>query len=422
VIWIKASAERPGQTETMNTAARRRSYVGLPLFSLGFRPFFLVACAWPAASVPIWVLAWLGVEPFAGSVTRDWHVHEMLFGYLAAVMAGFLLTAVPNWTGRLPVIGRPLAGLVALWAAGRLAMLAAPTAPWASVVDALFLIVFAGMIWREVLAGRNWRNLPVGALVSLLAAANVGVHLRGTSPDIAAGAERLALGAAAVMICLIGGRVTPSFTRNWLIKRGAKGLPAPMSHFDTAVIGLTAASVATWTVSPDSHVVAAMLAAAGSANLVRLARWKSLTTLAEPLVWILHTGYAWLGLGLIGLGLAALIPDSFPRSAGIHALTVGAIGVMTLAMMTRATRGHTGRSLETGPYTLALYIMANLAAALRVAAALTHGQQPLLLGLSSFVWSGAFGLFLLVYGPMLVGPRVAPFSAPPDATPHSRVA
>lgn len=402
----------------MNTAASRRAYAGPPLFSIGFRPFFIVACAWPAATVPIWVLAWLGIEPFAGAVTRDWHVHEMLFGYLAAVMAGFLLTAIPNWTGRLPVIGWPLAALVGLWVAGRIAMVISPTTLWASAVDTLFLMVFAGVIWREVLTGRNWRNLPVAFLVSLLAIANIGIHLRASAPDIAAGAERLALGAAAVMIALIGGRVTPSFTRNWLIKLGAASLPAPMSKFDVAVIATTGAAVAAWILAPDSRVTGVVLVAAGGANLIRLTRWKGLATLSEPLVWILHAGYAWLGLGLLGIGAAALAPGAFPRSAGIHALTVGAIGVMTLAMMTRATRGHTGRSLETGPYTLAIYLLANLAAVARVAAALAPDQQPLLLAASSLAWSGAFAMFLLVYGPMLVGPRVTVRGAAPTAAPE----
>lgn len=392
----------------MNTAARRRAYTGPPLFSIGLRPFFLVACAWPAATVPMWALAWLGAEPFASAMTRDWHVHEMLFGYLAAVMAGFLLTAVPNWTGRLPVIGWPLAALAGLWAAGRVAMAVAPQAPWAAVVDASFLVAFAAVIWREVLTARNWRNAPVGVLVSVLATANVCLHLRGTEPALAAGGERLALGAAAVLIALIGGRVTPSFTRNWLIKRGASALPAPVTRFDQTVVAATALSAAAWVLAPESRVAGLLLMLAGAANLARLARWRGASALAEPLVWILHAGYAWLGLGLGALGAAILFPAVIARSAGVHTLTVGAIGVMTLAMMTRATRGHTGRSLETGPYTLALYLLANLAAVARVAAALWLAQQPMLLALASLAWSGAFVLFLLVYGPMLVGPRATP--------------
>ncbi|MBS0410559.1 MAG: NnrS family protein [Proteobacteria bacterium] len=406
----------------MNTASRRRAYTGHPLFSIGLRPFFLAAAAWPAATVPIWVLAWLGVAPFAGAMTRDWHVHEMLFGYLAAVVAGFLLTAVPNWTGRMPVIGRPLAGLAGLWLAGRLAMLAAPTATWAGVTDSLFLVVFAAVIWREVLAGRNWRNLPVGGLVTLLALANIGLHLRGQAPELALASERVALGAAAVLIALIGGRVTPSFTRNWLIKRGATALPATASRFDTAVIVATALGAAAWALAPESRTAGVLLAVAGAANLARLTRWRGLATRAEPLVWILHVGYAWLGVGLIALGAAALAPAHIARSAGVHALTVGAIGVMTLAMMTRATRGHTGRSLETGPYTLALYALANLAAILRVLAALAPEQQAMLLGLASLAWSGAFALFLLVYGPMLTGPRATPAGSPPATAIRGRAA
>lgn len=216
----------------MTSAAARRAYAGPPLMSFGFRPFFLLACAWPTLIVPMWVLAYLGYPPFAGALTRDWHVHEMLFGYLAGVMAGFLLTAVPNWTGRRPILGVPLAVLVGLWVAGRVAMVAAPQAVWAAGVDAAFLVMFAAVIWREVLAGRNWRNLPVCGLISLLALANIGVHLRPLHPDLAAAAERLALGVAAMMIALIGGRVTPSFTRNWLAARKAAALPAAESPFD----------------------------------------------------------------------------------------------------------------------------------------------------------------------------------------------
>ncbi|MFI4974982.1 MAG: NnrS family protein [Caulobacterales bacterium] len=389
----------------MTTAADRRAYAGPPVFSFGFRPFFLVACAWPAASVPIWVMAYLGYEPFAGALTRDWHVHEMLFGYLGGVMAGFLLTAVPNWTGRMPVMGAPLAGLAGLWVAGRAAMLISPNAAWAAAVDAAFLAVFALVIWREVVAGRNWRNLPVCILVTLLALANLGVHLRPLLPDLAAACERLALGVAAMMISLIGGRVTPSFTRNWLMQRRSAVMPAAGSRFDQLVLALTGLAAAAWIAAPDSRLTGAVLAAAGAANLARLARWRGARTLAEPLVWVLHAGYGWLGLSLATLGVSVLVPAVVPRSAGIHALTVGAIGVMTLAMMTRSTLGHTGRPREAGPYTLAIYLLVNAAAVLRIAASFLPGQQPLMLGLSSLAWSAAFGGFVLVYGPMLLGPR-----------------
>jgi uncharacterized protein involved in response to NO len=397
----------------MTTAAERRAYSGSALFSFGFRPFFLLACAWPALSVPVWVLAWLGYPPFAGVLTRDWHVHEMLFGYLAGVMAGFLLTAVPNWTGRLPVMGAPLMGLVGLWIAGRAAMALAPLSAWAAAVDAAFLLVFAAVVWREVLAGRNWRNLPVCGLVTLLALANIGVHLRPLSPDLAAGAERLALGVAGMMIALIGGRVTPSFTRNWLMQRKATQLPAQSSRFDQGVLGITGIALACWVVLPTQSLTGAALVVAGVANLLRLARWRGTRTLAEPLVWILHAGYGWLGLALPVMGGAALWPSLVPTSAGVHALTVGAIGVMTLAMMTRAILGHTGRPRRAGAGTLAIYLLANLAAGLRVAAAFLPAHQALLLGLSAGAWSLAFGGFVVVYGPMLVGGPPSPGATSP---------
>lgn len=398
----------------MTTAAKRRAYTGPPLFSFGFRPFFLLACAWHTLIVPMWVLAYLGYHPFAGALTRDWHVHEMLFGYLSGVMAGFLLTAVPNWTGRLPVLGAPLVLLVGLWVAGRVAMVMAPQSIWAAIVDSAFLVIFAGVIWREVLAGRNWKNLPVCGLVSLLALANIGVHLRPLQPDLAAGAERLALGVAAMMIALIGGRVTPSFTRNWLVARKVASLPAAASRLDLAVLVVTGIAVAAWVIAPTSEIAGGALVFAGAGNVLRLSRWRGEKTFAEPLVWILHNGYGWLGLALALMGAAALWPARVPYSAGIHALTVGAIGVMTLAMMTRAILGHTGRARTAGKGTLAIYLFANLAAWLRFAAAFAPAQQAVLLGLSAAAWSLAFGGFVIVYGPMLIGPRfdqIAPRAA-----------
>lgn len=388
----------------MSTAAARRAYRGPALFSFGFRPFFLLGSVWAAIAVPIWIWSYLGgAAPVAH---RDWHVHEMLFGFLGAVLAGFLTTAVPNWTGRMPVIGAPLAGLVALWFAGRIAMLGAYwLGPWASVVDAAFLLTFAGVIWREVLEGRNWRNLPVCGLVTAFALANVAFHLDAALWQSGVG-ERLALGAIAVLLALIGGRIVPSFTRNWMKARRLAPEPALFSRLDQAALALTGAGALTWTFAPQTAVTGALLSLAGAANLVRLARWRGWMAAREPLVWILHLGYAWLGLGLLLLGVSRLTL-AVPQTAGVHALTAGAVGVMTLAVMTRASRGHTGRPLAADAATTAIYATINLAAVLRFAAPFAGaGQAPLLI-LSAALWSLAFGGFALAYGRMLTAPRPA---------------
>jgi len=387
-----------------STAAARRAYDGPALFSLGFRPFFFFGAVWSAVVVPLWLFSYF--HGGAEALTREWHIHEMIFGFLGAIIAGFLSTAVPNWTGRMPVIGAPLGGLVSLWILGRMAMLFQDVlGPVAAVIDSLFLLVFAGVIWREVLAGRNWRNLPVCILVSLFGFANVAFHL----PLAQAGdlAVRLALGVATVMIGLIGGRIVPSFTRNWMKARSLKPEPALFGRIDQVVLGLTILGAALWVIAPQSPVTGNALMLAGAGHFVRLARWRGWRAMAEPLVWILHCGYAWLGAGLLLLGGAVLEPGLVARSAGIHAVTAGAVGVMTLAVMTRATRGHTGRPLAAGFATTTIYLAINAAALLRVAAPFSGANQPLLLTASGFVWSLAFGGFAIAYGRMLVLPRPA---------------
>lgn len=385
------------------TSESIRRYSGPPLFSFGFRPFFLFSAIWAAAAVPIWIAAlFLGDGTVGGLDGRLWHTHEMLFGYLAGVIAGFLLTAVPNWTGRLPVTGGRLMALFALWAAGRLAgfLPASMTGP-AAVVDSAFLITFAAVIWREVLTAGNRRNLPVCLMVTVLAAANVAFHLRGVIPPVGPGAERAAVAVITGLIVLIGGRVTPSFTRNWTTAQGLPQHPAPFGRFDGGVMALTALALAGWVAAPLSPLAGGAMVLAGLANLARLARWRGWLARSEPLVWILHAGYVWIGLGLGLLGLAALAPDAVPYTAGIHALTAGAMGVETLAMMTRATRGHTGRPRVADRATTAIYLLVLAAAAVRVAAPFLADRTVVLVSVSASLWALAFAGFALVYGPML---------------------
>lgn len=385
-----------------STAAARRAYTGPALFSFGFRPFFFFGAIWSAVVVPLWLFSYF--HGGSAALTREWHIHEMIFGFLGAVIAGFLTTAVPNWTGRMPVIGLPLGGLVSLWVLGRIAMLFEEVlGPATAVIDSLFLLTFAAVIWREVLAGRNWRNLPFCGLISLFALANVAFHLPiGAAVDVGV---RLALGAATVLIGLIGGRIVPSFTRNWMKARSLTPEPALFGNVDRAALGLTVVGAGLWVIAPQSLLTGFALMLAGLAQLVRVARWRGWRAAGEPLVWILHVGYGWLGAALLLLGGASLAPDLVPRTAGIHALTAGAVGVMTLAVMTRATRGHTGRPLAAGAATTAIYLAINAAALLRVAGPFSGASQTLLLTASGLVWTLAFGGFAAAYGRMLLLPR-----------------
>lgn len=385
-----------------STSTARRAYDGPALFSFGFRPFFLLGAMWSALIVPLWLFSYF----HGGSValTRDWHIHEMIFGYLGAVIAGFLTTAVPNWTGRMPVVGAPLAVLVSQWLLGRLAMLRHEALGIiGAVADSLFLLTLAAVIWREVLAGRNWRNLSVCGLVTLFALANVAFHLRGGLTDDFW--VRLALGSAALLISLIGGRIVPSFTRNWMSARALEPGPAAFGAVDRCALGLTGLAAALWVAAPVTLYTGGALALAGAVHLVRLARWRGWRAAAEPLVWILHLGYGWLGVALILLGASALDPSLVPRSAGIHALTSGTVGIMTLAMMTRVTRGHTGRPLAADAATAAIYLAINAAAFLRVASPFAGALQTALLMASGLMWSLAFGGFTVAYGRMLARPR-----------------
>lgn len=389
----------------MSTASAMRAYRGPALFSFGFRPFFLFGSLWGALAAPLWVYVLAHDGGLVGRIGLDWHIHEMLFGYVGAIVGGFLLTAVPNWTGRYPVIGVRLAILFGLWAAGRAAMTLPGLDRLAlAALDSAYFVALCAVIWREVIAGRNWRNLVVALAVTGLAASNLAFHLRPEGAGLDA-AVRAGLAVVILLLALIGGRVTPSFTRNWLARRAPGPLPAPSSRFDLLVIVATVIATAAWVVRPELAAVGVALTATGALHFVRLARWAGWRTASQPLVWILHLGYAWLAVGLILLGLAVL-GAPFAPSAGLHALTAGAMGVMIMAMTTRATRGHTGRELSAGAGTLILYILINAAAAVRVAGGLwpvVHGEALIV---SSVLWAGALLGFAVLYGPMLARPRL----------------
>lgn len=387
----------------------RRSYAGPAMFSFGFRPFFLGGAIWGALVVPVWIAAWaLGWSEIGGLPALAWHVHEMLFGFLGAIVAGFLLTAVPNWTGRLPVMGGPLLALAALWLAGRLAMLVGGPALLVTGMDASFLLVLTALLWREVITGGNVRNVPVCGLASLLALANLGFHAALAFGLDWRPAQGLAIAVIAMLIGLIGGRIVPSFTRNWMTQTGRTPLPAPAGRFDMIALGALAISLFAWVVWPWSPATGLLLAVAGILHALRLARWKGWRTGAEGLVLILHAGYAWLPLALLLMAGGIVLPGLVPASAALHALTAGAMGTMTLAVMTRASLGHTGRARTADRITVTIYALVLIAALVRVLAPilLPLAATPAL-SLSAVLWSAAFGLFALHYGPMLAKRRVS---------------
>ncbi|MGH6947543.1 MAG: NnrS family protein [Kiloniellales bacterium] len=390
---------------SQRTAASSGGAAGaLPLLSYGFRPFFLLAGLWAALTLPLWLAALAGAMTLPTAFdAQTWHVHEMLYGYLAATLTGFLLTAVPNWTGRLPLRGAPLALLALLWLAGRLAVLTSGAigALPAALVDLSFLALLLFVILREILSGGNWRNLPVALAVALFFAGNLISHLEllGVSPSYALG-ERIGLAVMTFLIALIGGRIVPSFTRNWLVKRQVPALPAPFSTFDRASLLVTLVALALFVFEVDGMPFALAAGLAAAMNLLRLLRWRGWSTLAEPLLAMLHLAYLWLPLGFGLLALQAL-DSAISPSAALHALGLGAMGGMTLAVMTRATLGHTGRLLEAGPGTVAIYGLVTLAALTRVATALVPAADWLLHPAGA-AWIAAFLLFLLVYGPTLL--------------------
>jgi uncharacterized protein involved in response to NO len=380
---------------------------GPAFFSYGFRPFFLGAALFAGVAIPVWVLLLAGTSHANFSYApREWHVHEMLFGFLPAVIAGFLFTAMPNWTDRPPLKGMPLMLLWTLWLAGRLVM----AIPWlplvaSALVDGAFLVAVAIIVWREIVTGKAWDRAPIGLLISLYAGANLLFHdlvLSEAATDLS---ERMALAVIMMLLALIGGRVTPSFTGDFMSERGMAEQPSPFSRFDGVAILLAGIAAVAWTAQPQAMATGWLLVVAGLVNLVRLSRWYGWVTWRESLVLILHLGYGWLAMSWLILGGAILGLGVHPADA-VHALTTGAVGAMTLAIMTRASLGHTGRPRHAGPTTVMIYLLVNLGAVLRVFGPATALSTPLMLGLSAMAWSGAYLLFALVYGRYLLRPSL----------------
>lgn len=385
-------------------------YEGPAFLSYGFRPFFLGAALFTGLVVLLWIALFSGQMQMEFLYpAREWHVHEMLFGYLPALIAGFLLTAMPNWTDRIPLRGVPLLLLFLLWLAGRL-LVAVPVAGGLTTagVDGAFLVILAAYVWREVIAARSWDRAPIGVLVSFFAGANILFHLSALQGRPTDFPERLALSVMTLMLTVIGGRLTPTFTREFFINEKIPRPPEVFSRVDRVAIVLVLLAAIGWIAQPESQSTGVMLIVSGVASLVRLMRWRGWLTWQEPLVLILHVGYGWVGLFLLILG-GSILGSGLSIANAVHVLTSGAMGTMTLAVMTRASLGHTGRPRHADRITVAMYLLVNAGAWLRIFApnvetptVLTHTM----LGLSALGWSGAYLLFAFHYGPYLIRPSL----------------
>ncbi len=374
-----------------------------PLARKGFRPFFLLAALAACAIVPVWLLVLFGyLQPHFPGDAAAWHAHEMLFGFAVAVIAGFLLTAVGNWTGRETLVGGKLLALSGLWLLGRLG----PAFPRiAMVADLAFLPLLGVILARPLIATGNRRNFVMLGVLGALFAANLAMHLDALGLAAAGTAHRAATVAVdvIVLLCLlIGGRVIPMFTRNTTGESTLTSPPALDAAAGGAMLVVTLVDV----VRPGSTLAAVTSGIAATATLVRLGYWRSVRTLRHPLLWILHLGTAWIALGL-GLRTAPLLGIAVTGSLATHALTVGAIGALTLGMMARVALGHTGRPLAPPRAMTAGFVFVTLAALVRVGGPLASPNlyAPALV-VSGALWTAAFAIYALAYTPILLRPRV----------------
>jgi uncharacterized protein involved in response to NO len=387
---------------------KRRMAAAHPFLRGAFRPFFFGAAIWAVIAMGLWLLELTGAiglptafEPVA------WHRHEMLFGFVGAAVAGFLLTAIPNWTGRLPIAGKPLLALFGLWAAARVAVLVSGhISLWLAAVFDVGLFVSLGLVaGREVITSKN-RNRPVVGLVLLFGAADAVDYLQAGGVVGGDYGWRGAIALVILMISMIGGRIIPSFTRNWLVKSGMDlALPTQPQSLDLLIIGATALALLFWLTFPDDRLTGAMLILASLAQALRLSRWGGRHTFSDPLVFILHVGYAWMPVGLFLLGLTFAGLD-LPQSAGIHALTAGAMSTMIVAVMSRASLGHTGRELKASGATSASYLCITAGAVLRVAASLGLGNYAAMVDAAGLLWGAGLLIFAIAYAPFLWSERV----------------
>lgn len=388
--------------------------------SYGFRPFFLGAAVYAVVLMSVW-LVWVASLaaggagdwlPVAGS-PYAWHAHELVFGFAAAAIAGFLLTAVPNWTGALPLSGRPLALLFGVWLAGRCTMALSGVLP--SVVsgaaDIAFLPLLGAFAARQLFVKPAARNLVFLFLIAVMTFANAAYHLSAhgyMAADPLAG-PRAALLIVALMIAIIGGRIVPSFTHNYLhLNAPGSALPVRNEKLDIASVVSVALFALVTTAGADPRVIGFTALAATVLNGIRLYLWRGWSTRREPIVWVLHAGYAWLVVAL-AVSAASELTSTVPASLAYHAFGTGAASTMILAVMTRASLGHTGRPLEAPRAVVWSYLLVTVAGVLRVIGPIAApAYTAAVVTAAALAWIAAFALFVVVYAPILTTPRPQP--------------
>jgi uncharacterized protein involved in response to NO len=391
------------QGATADASSAQFPLPGWPLFRLGFRPFYLGAAAFAVFAVPYWIAGLMGLLALPTTMPPLlWHAHEMLYGFAVAVIVGFLLTAGKAWTGLATPRGTTLAAMAGLWLAARLSALGAPYGVYA-VLDVLLLPWVSFVLIRVLLKAGNRRNLPLGAILLLLAAANTGFHAAVLGWIRLDPLQLLHAGLAGVVMieCVIAGRVIPAFTMSALPGRQ---LQAP-AWLERTALATTALSLASWVLLPANPVTAAGFALAALLNAARLWRWQPWRTRQRPILWVLHVAYAWLPVGLFLLAAAEL--GHVAASSGIHALAVGATAGLIVGMVTRTARGHTGRPLKASRLEVAAYWLVTVAALARVVLPLVApAQTSHWLMTAAGAWAAAFALYLWVFTPWLLSGRL----------------
>ena len=379
------------------------------LFAYGFRSNFLLAGIAAMLLVPMWALSFVtGTAPGSSWPPTLWHAHEMLFGFIASAMAGFLLTAVPSWTGEKGFAGRPLVILAGIWLAARILIASSSLWPAAliAVVDLAFFPALGVLVARPLLRSRN-RNTPLLAVLAVLWLTDLvfQIGLMRNNPPLALHALHVGIDVVLVLVTVIGGRIVPSFTSSALrplgLQDAVRNKPALTGLAIAGMIGVVLGDVF-W---PESGAAGAIAAVAAVLQAARMLQWATWRTLRQPIVWVLHVSYAWLPVGL-ALKAAALLSGATFAAFWLHALTIGALATMIMGVMTRASLGHTGRALVVDPLITLAYLLLTAAALMRVfGLSVFQLNYPVVIIWSALFWTMAFALVVAVYAPILCGPR-----------------